>query len=212
MPFVQGDDGAQGSKGRRTRERILQTAEEVFGRRGYHDATISEITGLAGVAQGSFYLHFPSKREIFGHLLRTRSAELSQVLEDAAQEAGGPIADRQRASFKAFFTWIQEHPWIFRVARLAEFVDPQLREEWYRSFAEGYARTLERAMADGSIADAEPEVLAWAIMGMADFTAMRWIVWEDGQQMPDDIPDAFVDIMLRTLGAPRSAASGSRID
>jgi hypothetical protein len=41
-----------GAKGSRTRQRILDAAERVF---GYHDASIVRITEAAGVAQGTFY-------------------------------------------------------------------------------------------------------------------------------------------------------------
>jgi AcrR family transcriptional regulator len=43
-------------RGNRTRTRILEAAEQVFAKHGYHDASIVKITEAAGVAQGTFYL------------------------------------------------------------------------------------------------------------------------------------------------------------
>jgi AcrR family transcriptional regulator len=47
------------------REQILKAAIDVFSRKGYAAATIPEIAKLAGVAAGTIYLYYPSKRELF---------------------------------------------------------------------------------------------------------------------------------------------------
>ena len=44
------------------RAQILQKAKEVFAERGYHNASISEIILRAGIARGTFYLYFRTKR------------------------------------------------------------------------------------------------------------------------------------------------------
>lgn len=188
-----------GSKGRRTRARILEAAEEVFGLRGYHEASIAEITGRAGVAQGSFYIYFPSKLAIFEELIVTRGREMRERLR-AATEGLERRADIEAAGFRAFFAWIAEHPHLYRVARQAEFVRPELREAWYREFAEQYAKALQRAMEAGQLAEADPEVLAWAVMGMADFVAMRWIVWGNRGPLSTERVEAFARIAIRALG------------
>lgn len=189
-----------GPKGARTRARILTAAEEVLGRRGFHDASIAEITKLAGLAQGSFYIYFPSKLAIFTELIDVRGEELTAAIRAATKGLRGRQAI-ERTGFAAFFRWIAEHRWMYRVSRQAEFIDPGLRERWFRSFAKWYADTLRYGIATGEIAQTDPEVLAWAVMGMADFTAMRWIVWEDQAMLTEQQLDAFCDAAVRALGA-----------
>ena len=182
------------------RARLLEAAEEIFGRRGFYNASIAEITRRAGIAQGSFYLHFPSKEEIFRELMRSRGEEMRDALAGVG-EPGSPDWATQREAFRRFFEWIVEHPWFYRVTRQAEFVDPALREGWYREFAKRYVGLLEKGMETGLIPKADPEVLGWAVMGAADFTAMRWVVWEaEGRSMPPDKIDAFMEIVARLLG------------
>jgi AcrR family transcriptional regulator len=48
---------------------ILEAARRVFGRKGY-GATVDEIAAAAGLAKGTVYLYFPSKREIYLAALR----------------------------------------------------------------------------------------------------------------------------------------------
>jgi AcrR family transcriptional regulator len=198
-----GDEGDL-TKGQRTRARILAAAEEIFGRHGYHDASISEITKLAGVAQGSFYVHFSSKRAIFEELIRTRGEEMRAELR-AASRGLRVRAEIERAGFRAFFAWIAQHRWLYRVVRLAEFVDPALREHWYRTFADQYIDALARTMKNGETQPVDPEVLAWAVMGMADFVAMRFIVWDEGVLSEAQLT-AFCEIALRAICGAAGAA------
>jgi AcrR family transcriptional regulator len=65
-----------GEKGARTRRRLLDAAERVFAELGYHDASIVKITEAAGVAQGTFYLYFTGKQEIFDVLWATPAASV----------------------------------------------------------------------------------------------------------------------------------------
>lgn len=52
-----------------TRQRILDAARTVFGRRGYGQATVEEIAAEAGVSNGALYHHFASKEELFRAIL-----------------------------------------------------------------------------------------------------------------------------------------------
>ncbi|MFN2190288.1 MAG: helix-turn-helix domain-containing protein, partial [Candidatus Promineifilaceae bacterium] len=38
--------------------------------KGYHAATVDDITRAAGVAKGTFYLHFSEKAAVFYELIR----------------------------------------------------------------------------------------------------------------------------------------------
>ena len=49
------------SKAEDTKQKIYKSAEELFSSRAYHEVSVDEIVKLAGVAKGSFYLHFSSK-------------------------------------------------------------------------------------------------------------------------------------------------------
>lgn len=51
------------------RVQILDTAALVFARKGYHTATVSDVIEAAGIARGTFYLYFGSKRDLFAELL-----------------------------------------------------------------------------------------------------------------------------------------------
>ena len=53
----------------KTKRRIFNTAVQIFAEKGYDNASVEEITAIAGVAKGSLYYHFAKKEDIFDMLL-----------------------------------------------------------------------------------------------------------------------------------------------
>lgn len=51
------------------RDAIKRAAIQVFSEKGYHAAKVSQIVEQVGVAQGTFYLYYEGKQQIFGELL-----------------------------------------------------------------------------------------------------------------------------------------------
>lgn len=194
-------------RGRRTRRQLLDAAEAAFGSRGYFEASVVEITRRARVAQGTFYVYFPSKRAIFSELVRERSRDLRRTI----QKAISGVADRrdvERIGFEAFFTFIRRHRAMYRIVRQAEFVDPRLYRWYYERFAEGYIPALRQAMRRGQIRSLDPEVLTYCLMGIADFLGMRWVLWEKNGLRPA-VLDAMMDFMLRGIDARESPHDGT---
>ena len=44
---------------------ILAAARKVFAVRGFNEATVDEIAAAAGIAKGTVYLYFSSKKDIY---------------------------------------------------------------------------------------------------------------------------------------------------
>src|SRR5439155_4988425 len=173
--------------------------EEVFGKRGYHGASVVEITKQARVGLGTFYLYFPGKIDIYRHLLRARQQEFIE----AARRAYEDPADQRgvvEGAFRAFFEWIARNPAVLRLLREAEFVDPTLLAELYQIPAADFRARLSKAMEHGYIKSTDPEVLAWCLMGMAEFVTLRWIVWPGSSEIDQERFSAFVEVAARTLG------------
>ncbi len=190
----------KGERGKRTRQQLLDAAEAAFGRRGYFETSIIDITRGAGVAQGTFYVYFPSKRAVFAELVRERSRDLRRTI----QKAVSGVADRrdvERIGFEAFFKFLRRHRAMYRIVRQAEFVDPPLFRWYYQRFAKGYVPALREAMRRGQIRSLDPEVLAYCLMGIADFLGMRWVLWEKNGLRPAVI-NTMMDFMLGGIDAP----------
>ena len=194
------------ARGERTRRRILDAAETVFGELGYYEASVSEITRQAGVAQGTFYIYFHSKREIFVELVE----DLGARLRAATRTAMADVPDRleaERRGFIAFFEFTANHRRVYSIVQEAERAAPEAAQAYYRSISRSYVRGLSTAMEAGTIKSLSPEAIAYALMGIGHFIALRWLIWpqeseetqEEGIHLPDDIFTSVMEFITHGL-------------
>ncbi len=189
------------SRGTETRGRLLEAAEQIFADLGYHDASIVKITEAAGVAQGTFYLYFASKKEVFDEVVKDLNVRVRHAMQEGA-ERGRTRAEVERLGFAAFFRFTAEHPALYRIVRQAEFVSPETMHLHYERLSEGYASGLQQAMDAGEVERGDPEVLAWALMGIGELLGMRWILWAGADEVPERVLAEVGRIIDCVLGAP----------
>lgn len=182
--------------------RILTEAETLFGRRTYSDVTVAEICGQAGIATGSFYKWFESKEELFVTLVRSINRDVRAAMREAIEGLGGH-AEIREAAFGAFFDLMSERPHVYRIVREAEFVCPGVFREYYERLSRSYARGVRMAQIRGEIdADYDPEVIAYAYMGVGYFIGMRWAEWTQGGLVPNDVRREALRLFNRALPSP----------
>jgi AcrR family transcriptional regulator len=199
---IQGADGRTlTARGLETRAKLLEAAEQVFGDVGYVDASIVKITEAAGVGQGTFYLYFASKQEIFDELIRDLNRRVRYAMKEASSR-GETRLEAELLGFGAYFRFTAEHPALYRIIRQAEFVSPQMLEYHYEKLAEGYVEGLRESMARGEIGDIDPEVTAWALMAAGEMLGMRYILWGDGS-VPEHVEGELARIIRSVLEASK---------
>ena len=196
------------SRGRKTRQKVLNAAEKIFGEKGYDRASIVEITQRAGVAQGTFYVYFPDKKSVFTELVRGLSHQLRRDIAAAVEG----ISDRievERVGFHAFFTFTHRHQSFYKIIRQAEFVDEELFRWYYRKLAEGYTEGLSQAMRKGEIRELHVECLAYCLMGISDFLGMRWVLWND-ETPPDKVFESMFTFIRHGMDGRPAELDGER--
>jgi AcrR family transcriptional regulator len=89
-------------------ERILDTAYELFSRRGIRDVGIDEIIARAGVAKATLYRHFASKNGLVIAFLERREQRWTvEFLEAEAKRRGATPEEQLLAIFDAFDEWFR---------------------------------------------------------------------------------------------------------
>ncbi len=195
-------------RGNRTRAKLLAAAEQVFADLGYHDASIVKITDAAEVGQGTFYLYFESKKQVFDELVEDLNRRARHAMSEAAAQ-GGDRLESERLGFQAFFRFTADHPALYRIIRQAEFVSPEALKLHYSRIVEGYVDGLDKARSNGEIADIDTTVAAWALMGIGELIGMRWVLWDERHpQLPDAVFDEVMALIRRALGA-RTSPTGT---
>ncbi|OBF85553.1 TetR family transcriptional regulator [Mycobacterium sp. 852002-51163_SCH5372311] len=133
---------------------ILDTARTVFETYGVRRANIEDVAARAGVSRSTVYRRFPTKDDLFEHVVR-REAQLFFTTLDQATTG----CDPQQAVIEAFALGVRlvhDSPLYSRIAQS----EPELLGMFSRShvfpigqFADGIARTLRRCGADSPESD-----------------------------------------------------------
>lgn len=199
---VHGADGRTlSARGVETRQRLLNAAEQVFADLGYHEASIVKITEAAGVGQGTFYLYFASKKDVFDDLVRDLNRRVRFAMKEASSQ-GTTRLEAELLGFGAYFRFTSEHPALYRIVRQAEFVSPEMLHFHYEKLAEGYVEGLRESIARGEVGDIDPEVTAWALMAAGEMLGMRFILWGDGT-VPEHVELELARIIRCVLEPPQ---------
>ena len=96
------------------RSAILESALEVFSRRGYNGASIDEIAQAAGISKALIYEHFPSKKDLHVSLLERHVQTIFVRLAETA-DTDEPGEVRLRNGVNAFLEWVETHRDAFRL-------------------------------------------------------------------------------------------------
>ena len=184
-------------KGKETRRKILATAEQVFGEKGYFETSVAEITLRTGVAQGTFYNYFPTKKAVFECLIQQLSSDLRYEIKQAMSRYE-TFQEKQKAGYKAFFHWVLEHRNLYSIVQQAVLVDHDLYRWYYEKIAEGFIRSIEQAIDSGDCKALAPETVAYCMMGIGQFIGMRWVLWEN-RIVPEKVFDEAMEVVFHGI-------------
>jgi AcrR family transcriptional regulator len=160
---------------------ILDAALAVFSERGYHDASIDEIAGEAGVSKALIYEHFSSKQELYGELIARNARDLTQRVAGALSGVEvESTAERLATGLEAFFAFVEERRAAWRIlfrdpsdpesaAVLDRMVGQVTAEVTVLISQDPGARDLTRGQADQSL-----RLLAEMLVGGAQSMANWW--------------------------------------
>lgn len=139
-----------------TRERLLNSTREMFGRKGFGATTIDDIAENAGFSRGAFYSHFASKEDIAIELTTRHLAEHDGGPEPAGVEADGDrLSDRDLLRLEMLMLAQRDPAFAARCRAL------------YRPHVEKAAETAEIGfIRGGRSSPADPVILAHAVMSL----------------------------------------------
>ena len=147
-----------------TKERILETALELFAQSGYLGTSMSDIAKQLGITKGALYKHYKSKQEILDCIVermnqmdyeRAEEYEMPETEPDGFAEAylHTPIAKIRTYSMAQFAHWTKE-PFssnFRKMLTLEQYRDPKLAQLYHDYLATGptkYMAAIFRKLTD----------------------------------------------------------------
>ncbi len=162
-----------------TRERIIATAQALFGRFGLRKTTLDEIIRRANIAKGTFYKYFSNKEVLFMEVVARESATMTTLIRQAVREAPTP-QDRITAYLKTRVRTVAELANLYEVTREA------VSDYWPR--CEGIRKShlleeqrivqsvLEDGVSAGTFDIPAPELTASAVVIAARGLESSWML------------------------------------
>jgi AcrR family transcriptional regulator len=174
---------------RRQRE-FLETAEEIFSQKGFHSATIQEISEKSEFAVGSIYHMFRNKDEIYTALLQMRVEEYISLLEAKVNNSHDPL-EKVKTLIETKLQYFSEHKpflklfmdttlglgWDVRIAGAERLASRY--EEYLRLVTGIFEEGIKKKLFSGN----DPTGMALALEGMVRAFITYWARHE-GDQLP----------------------------
>jgi len=188
------------------RTRLLEAAAAEFAGSGVDGANVNRISVAAGLAKGTIYNYFPSKRELFLAVVAEACARAAEGAGEVPAEAS--TAERLRAILESDVRWVREDEDFARVlVREALAGDPRFHAEILEAaapFVEPVVEILRDGVERREVrSDLSPEQLGLTFAGLCELAVT--LHWGSGGGWPslDQIPDLVVSLFLQGAGAGR---------
>ncbi len=153
-------------RGTERREQVLDVAYRLFANGGYHGTTVGDICDELRVGKGVFYWYFESKEALFTELLRTYLLKLRRSQQAAISDVADPV-QRIEQGIRASIEFYRADPGILSLLRTAaryeEFAG--VLHEGQETVVADTAIHVKDGMADGSIREGDPDLMAHGILG-----------------------------------------------
>jgi AcrR family transcriptional regulator len=152
----------------RRRQEILAAAARVFAAKGYHSATTREIAAVAGLAEGTIFNYFPTKRDLLVTLFE-QGAEgmLDAVLQP---DVGLPVHEALAGRLEAALSFYVENRLVIQAIVAEAWTDPELLRAHTIPRLGRVAASLDRFLRDqiaaGRLHPFDTELGARLLLGM----------------------------------------------
>jgi AcrR family transcriptional regulator len=182
-----------------TRARILETAQQLIGEKGFVATSTRELCERMGFTKAALYYHFQTKDELLGVLVAPLLEALSALVDGRVVD---PSPDARRRALVAYVDLVARHQGLMRV--LSE--DPSVRQHEALAPSADIFRRLTQVLAGQHEPDTASRVRVRAALGSVRAALLR--------TEPDDDLSALVPVALSAacgaLGLPRPAVPAPR--
>ena len=194
-----------------SRAQLLDAAEEVFGRKGFHDATLKEVAELAEFSVGSVYSFFDNKDDLFRQIFVRRGDEFMPALRAVLRADDGTPAEQLHRLVDFEIGFFREHPRFGRLfLRYSSATSASADREVDAATSANYDESM-RLQADlfrrgqdaGVFRTGDPQVLARLFSGlMSAYQALDPAVVSDAADGRERLPLAELhDLVDRAFAA-----------
>lgn len=151
------------------KRQLLDAAVEAFGEKGYHRTQVSDIIDRAGVARGTFYLYFKSKREIFDVLMTELFQRVRNEVKTLPRDAIQAIPSQLKGNLERVTNLLLKNPLLAKILfNESVGLDPDLDRRlkgFYGQLLDLIQRGLKQGQEMGFVKGGDTKILSVALLG-----------------------------------------------
>jgi AcrR family transcriptional regulator len=170
------------------RSEILSAARTVFARKGFEGGSVDDIAAAAGLAKGTIYIYFKSKKDIYkalvAHDMEALKASTMRHIEEAPT-----LREKLAAFIETRLENAERNREIFRVMDTQSgslaFTRSQYRD-WLQEPVHALAAAIEKAQRNGKARPLPAEKIAWAAADLARGAIVRRLVDQSAENLREE--------------------------
>jgi AcrR family transcriptional regulator len=156
------------------RQRLLETATELFAEKGYAGTSVREIVGKAGVSKPVLYYYFKSKEGLFYAILDWAS-EVQQVVLNQIFDSRGSVLERYIFFYRRIYEGIRQYHSLYILIHSLIYGPPQGIPDYdlgkyQRKMLDAVKRIYAEGMSSGEIRKVAADEVAFLVLGVMDFS------------------------------------------
>ncbi len=162
------------------KQQIMQAAIEVFGRYSYQNASISEIAGKAGIAEGTIYQYFKNKQDLFFAIGLERTKDFCKQIDLNLEGVTGTV-DKLKKLVWYYLYYFKTNPDYVRSLMLEmrvsrDFVKSKSYKS-FRAFSKQVLQILKEGQEEGIIRkDVDLHLAQQLLLGILEHVVTRWLL------------------------------------
>ena len=174
------------TRGKERRAQLMDQAARRFAVNGYHPTSVAEIVDELGVGKGVFYWYFESKEQLFVEILKDAQLGLRRAQQRSIGNTSDPV-ERIEHGIHATMKWLSTNRHLSTLFQFAA-TEPTFSPTLQVGLEVGAADTMRHVtegMASGRIADADPLLVTYAIIGVLNELSRKaiYVRGEDPEQV-----------------------------
>ena len=192
--------------GEERRRQIVETAVDLFSRKGFRGTTTREIAEAAGISEAMIFKHFATKRELYSAIIEVKS-ETEELLASAAKAARGKHdAEVLRAVGLKMLEQTERDPSLMRLLLFSALEGHELSEIFFESrvrrLHEFLSSYIRKRVEEGRFRPVDSLIVARGFIGMVVHYLLiheLFGVKRPPRTSPEEVVELFVSIFLKGI-------------
>ena len=166
------------------REVIIDSARELFSKKGYHNTQVTDIIRHVGMSANTFYVHFKDKKELFEEVAMSSIEDLrvtvKKMRETKIHDDVAERLERMKDTYNTLFDFVEKNPHqMLLIIRGGFGIDEKFDQDLWRYFsyfANDLAEDFRKWKRLGFVEGFDPLILGHIVQGMTIQVAHSYLI------------------------------------